>query len=366
MKLSSDAYLQRAFKDLEAFSVPGLGTFRKVYRDAHMDDGGVIVHPPTIEVTFEPAVHEMLRLNDHLVHNLGVSPAEAAAIVSDMKGVVQRALALRGYYEVPGIGRLVQDAGHRLRMIPATARAADTSDLYFGLKPVSSPATQPDVSLTTTDKITAMKLSGTSDRTVPGGNMIWRSALLASLLLTLAYVFVMFGPLRMQRSKISGGVVLRLDPPSEADDQMAIRPPRPQMQPSLTPVDAGTPEPLADAGTQTTRGLDGDAASQQTLPPGSDLRTLGAGDQGGTRGETADPQARFHLIAGSFSTLESARKFQQEMTTEGFAATIIAPETAGAPSYRVSIFNSADRKAVEAYANKLSKMGKKSGWVYEQ
>ncbi|RMG75623.1 MAG: SPOR domain-containing protein, partial [Bacteroidetes bacterium] len=74
----------------------------------------------------------------------------------------------------------------------------------------------------------------------------------------------------------------------------------------------------------------------------------------------------YHLIGASFGTQRGAERYVQERRAEGYDPVILFPPEGSSMSYRVALFSHTDRRQVEAFAERLRRQGKKTGWIFEE
>ncbi|RMG54660.1 MAG: hypothetical protein D6722_28750, partial [Bacteroidetes bacterium] len=130
MQKNVDIYLRNAFRELDEFSVPGVGTFRKVFEHARLDEVRGQAYPPSVQMAFEPQVDVRVSLRTYLERKMMLSEEAAGRILSDIEEVITTQLAETGAYELPEIGRLyVQPVGTlAFEAYPAAEFAGD----FFG------------------------------------------------------------------------------------------------------------------------------------------------------------------------------------------------------------------------------------------
>ncbi|TAE47211.1 MAG: SPOR domain-containing protein [Bacteroidetes bacterium] len=380
MNLTPEICLKHAFRELEGFSVPGLGTFEKEYQDAFMDEAGKIVHPPNVRLRFTETVKPALRLNQHLIHNLRMSPHAASQLEEAICEEIMSTLDNTGFYELPEIGRLVRPTGGPIRIQANEPEDNALSDPYFGLLPVTMPVN----TLPNRQTPSYMFQASSADKSRSSASVVWRSALLVLLIGALGVSLVSFGPFNKRRSAVAEGVMLRFAPPETGSN------PAPytgdtyaSSAPAETPA-ASAEAPASQSGSPAQPGLSADGSNARLAAPAGDNTR---GELGASRGtdaygevsslsaldtaavqKTATRQVgakmNYHLVAGSFSTLAAANKFKNQMVAEGYSPVVMYPEKENG-IFRISLFRSENRKEVETFAEKLRKLGKNPGWIYE-
>jgi len=89
------------------------------------------------------------------------------------------------------------------------------------------------------------------------------------------------------------------------------------------------------------------------LTPGTEMRPPSANDK------------TYHLIAGSFERFDQASEFADLMRNKGYNPFIMFPEMSDGKSFRVSVYQSTQRKRVEAFKQNLAQQGTE-GWIFVQ
>ncbi|MFK7925017.1 MAG: SPOR domain-containing protein [Bacteroidia bacterium] len=79
-------------------------------------------------------------------------------------------------------------------------------------------------------------------------------------------------------------------------------------------------------------------------------------------GVSAQTSAYFHLINGSFTKLEDAKTSVSDLKAKGYNPVILFPNT-DSKYYRVSIYQSFDRREVQTYSAAQKAKKKPAGWV---
>jgi cell division septation protein DedD len=360
-----DLYLTGAFRDLEHVSIAGIGTFSKVRRAAYADAARGVIHPPAVALEFEPLRTADPGFSAYLTRETGIERERADQMELALAGLIRERLEHTGEFRIPDAGTLRMDASGMLRFEALDGQHAQVSAEYFGLQPVmiqQGAAGRPIFPPTTTDMIQ-------ESHEAPSllSPWVWRLAALALILGALAVTAWRFNPWRQSRAPL-----VQVSAPAV---QSAPADPQPAPEASAQSDAAYTPAETPDSQPPAA-----DAAPAPELPAGASQRTRAAApaspDPGtGTAGSLSSldtaaayrsGQRFYHLIAGSFASLDAARKFQAQMTAEGYTAIIVASAPGTQASYRVSIFRSAERKTAEAFAEKQKVLGKNSGWIYEE
>ena len=367
MQKNVDIYLRNAFRELEAFSVPGIGTFRKVYDHARLDAQQQQAFPPEVRLTFEPVEDPMVSLRRYLERKLMLSEEAATRILADIQAVIQGEVAEKGSFDLPEIGRLYRATATNKLAFEAAHTSAVAGD-FFGFIPVP---------LHESHLETAPPMTATPQAAAPRNwTSSWRPVVLVLLLGAMGYLLFTQGPFTKSRSSLTQGLQVRFDPPPSAAAPVApdsLGPvlsdgtaPASEMAPSDpdrtslrqapgTPGDQGAP-----------RGAEGEAGFDESIS----ISVLDTAQQSvpapTERGTSLRTARTFHLIGGSFSTQRAAERYAQEMRAENLSPIILFPPAGSSLTYRVSLFSHTSRQQVEAFAERLKRQGKKAGWIYEE
>ena len=73
----------------------------------------------------------------------------------------------------------------------------------------------------------------------------------------------------------------------------------------------------------------------------------------------------YYLILGSYDTYEAAQKKADALRLNKYEPDILLP-TKNSPKYRVYVYATGDKREIEAYTQRLKKVNRESGWIYEQ
>lgn len=125
----------RAFKELDAFSVPGIGTFRKKRLSAKVEHLNKQVLPPTMGFVLEMDSIPVRSLEDYFFRNLEVSVAKATELVESVKKYFQNGTENGSGVEIPDVGTVVQNQGN-FELVGNTGNTLQHPE-FFGLGPVN-------------------------------------------------------------------------------------------------------------------------------------------------------------------------------------------------------------------------------------
>ncbi|MEL6676058.1 MAG: SPOR domain-containing protein [Bacteroidota bacterium] len=399
MKPNVDIYLRSAFKELDAFSIPGIGTFTKIHLSAQADPQSGQLHPPSTEIEFSPTVNADLHLDRYFTENLQMEAAEANRIVAQISTTLLKSLAETGRFEIPKIGILRKTQAGQLSFYLYKKGQHQLDADYFGL-PVVPFSSQTETHADSRVIHAHMKNGTPASQTQPRSAVGWKSFLLVTLLIALGFLIINNGPFVKQRSSLVQGLKVRFNEPETFAEKYA-----PSLE-KAAQVENET-SPVADNATETTTEVTSPSTSSRPSEPTpspvaslDDLQDGSAPQSGsapqdliaeGATARRADPQTRtrglgntrgqddaagttqrkagvtYHLIVGSFKYAAGASEYVAQLKGEGYNnPVILSPESGSSMTHKVSVFESHSREEVEAYANKLKQLGKKTGWVYVQ
>lgn len=401
MSLNIDIYLRTAFQELDAFSIPGIGTFRKVHRAAQVDEGGLRVLPPMAEFEYEEDIHASLLLNKYLIDHIQLDIGEAEEIVSEIKDNILESLHENSRFEMAQYGILTQTESGKLQFIPYGLGDDEVAGEYFGLRPVSYTKSK-TIPVLATETTEDMKQEPHIEPARSFQAVGWKSATLVLLLGALGFMLIKPQPFYQKRSSLTQGLEVRYIAPenlassqlptSETTDAPVINEPtedpdnqtssplesqsipnQPTQERAINPSVISQPQSsptarLAEPNpTQQTRGLDQQALDAETYEQPGNISALDT-----TQSSVADQIARksrtrhFHLVTGSFESLKSANLYASQLRKRGQSSIILMPAEGSSQPYRVSVFRNASRNQVQAFANKWKSQGNEVGWIYEE
>ncbi|WNJ18061.1 SPOR domain-containing protein [Pontibacter sp. G13] len=402
-------YLESALLDLEAFSLPSIGTFRKVYRPASVDEEGDRVMPPSVKVEIDPMPDPSVLMSRYLVRKMDLDIQKAREVQDQIVDVLQKSLEQRGYYLVSGVGSIERMQGGRLIFLPSTKNHQAISEEFFGLRPISlSPQTQ-DAEAWELDQHPPIPMSQPQPSAVQPtrSGTQWRTLAVLALLLALGYAIQVYMPKSYQRLSLQTG--LRM-PEIQTDyhlNQFAEAKKKRQAEMEAQSVARGIAESGSIPSNSETGNGSARPATVNTIPPPPKKKVkarpkvtssappadqIAMNDQveqlptdgpilppdlgtprGGENPANGTANARlkqgprqYHLIVGSFKNQALARELIRELKKDGYDPIILYPPKGSGLMYRVSIYRNASKPNVEQYAERQKSMGKQTGWIFEE
>lgn len=392
MSSLNDIYIRNAFKELEAFSVPGIGTFRKVHEAARQEHASMVIYPPSVRIEFSPVVDYNIDITQHLVNNIHLEKEQAHTIVSELKHSIQSALTKDKYYTIGNVGRLYENDKGKLYFEQEQSEKSIFADEYFGFMPVNisngANYSQKTYSSMTTDFDST---HSKAEKNVLYSTLRHASFVVIFLVFGGLLVYIASKPLqiRHKRASVVAGVVV---PDTTQEDRSlavldtvstrtTVTPATPLAENTITQEKTPTKEDptsltssaIADASTspkkdqkdpiadfsarKSTEEPEEEGVSRGLESPSSDLSVLGT-----PKTEKNISGASYHVISGSFSTFAAAEKDKQAYEKMGYKPLIIQ----NANKYRVSIFQHADKSKVDSFVERLKRQGMNNVWVFTQ
>ena len=127
--------LRLAFQNLDTFSVPGVGTFRRSYFPASIDREKDLIHPPGTKFVHESGEKHVGLLEDFYQDHFKLDLEKARELVSQVKLWMVKGLKGGGRLTLKNVGTLELTGGKILRFDPEESLEAQDPD-FFGLGPV--------------------------------------------------------------------------------------------------------------------------------------------------------------------------------------------------------------------------------------
>jgi hypothetical protein len=135
MQLDPQLSLLLAFRHLDAFSVPSVGTFVRKRVAAQIDHQTKRILPPQERFVMEAGEAQRAQLDAFYQRQHGLAVAEAATLSESVGTWVQATLAETGVIELEGIGKLRKEEGSEIELVIEDSIFGQTKDL-FGLQAV--------------------------------------------------------------------------------------------------------------------------------------------------------------------------------------------------------------------------------------
>lgn len=136
MSIDHKAFLAIAFRELERFSVPGVGTFVRQAKPASIDPKTRQISPPGSYIQLEEGERHLVQLYQYLADRGSLRREQAEKYAQELGHFVNEYTKISGGLEVKGVGRLTKNAAGRIVFEPAMD---DPSFSSYALKPVMLP-----------------------------------------------------------------------------------------------------------------------------------------------------------------------------------------------------------------------------------
>ncbi|RMG29514.1 MAG: SPOR domain-containing protein [Bacteroidetes bacterium] len=413
MNPNIDIYLRSAFKELDAFAIPRVGTFRKVHRAAQIASELGEVHPPVLEIEFDPEVNESLLLTGYLTNNIHMGKGEAEQIVSDISQTITHALKTRRKFEIAEIGQLRRNAEGKLSFSASYPNRSIFSDDYFGLQPVQYATPGKPADIDQSASVMDVAESNGHETAKPASTSALKPVIMVGLIFMLGISIIYTA--RQGRASLATGVKMPVSLLAEQAEQA------PEEAATLTDAEtaaaANTPAPAQEDTSPLASAEPGRTAaapSAQSAPsarlqtpnveqvePSRDetIETLPADELfasrglGNTRGESSEKEKEavmdisvldtnlqesqhtrgltsgkmYYLIMGSFTNERKARQQVEELKkTTHYRPVILYPPDGTSIPYRVAIFKSSSRSKALQMRDQLRKNGYEGVWVFSE
>jgi cell division protein FtsN len=375
--------IQDAFLQLDAFSVPGVGTFRKK-TSPHQEGLAFSLQSP--EDSQAPDIRSFWQAA------YALSPEEAQQQLKVLQADLAKAFTQQGRYVIPGVGALQREDSGQVRFV--SLGAADATDPRPGTwtPTQASPAASP--------------AEGSRSAFFPGQNRL-EKILIAG--------FALVGLLIIAQAAWSPGSVEALSEaitqePTDQErklkeaekekplfaEQVSYRTQSTRIDSPLLPLKnapvVATSRPQShfrakgkNTGTGTQFIQPPEAAGARLPAPQARYRSqanartdgsvdIGVLDTGNGQpaanqrmaSPEAGAEAHYHLISGSFNNYSSAQTYADQLRAQGKSPRILTVTQGNQLQYRVSIFSHAYRERVEIHKQALLRTGQKAGWIYSE
>ncbi|MEM6806052.1 MAG: hypothetical protein AAF696_31935, partial [Bacteroidota bacterium] len=136
MNINIDIYLRSAFQELSAFSIPDIGTFRKLNRASWIGENGLHMHPPGTDIEFSQEVDAGILLSAYFSEKIGLDEEVAEQISTQIRQVILHELRHKGKFEIGEIGLIKKADKDKLTFENYASKSNSLSENYFGLSPI--------------------------------------------------------------------------------------------------------------------------------------------------------------------------------------------------------------------------------------
>jgi hypothetical protein len=291
MDRSADIILQKAFLELESFTIPGLGTFTRPQSRRLTD-----------EILWSESDSQAYTLIDYLTEQEGKSASEADVIQANIRVALRSSLKLRNQYYIQDAGTIKQRGNH-ISFIPEPS----VVDHWFPRKGVPAADTAP-----------------------PAGPSIEKRIIVGAILV--AFVLI-----------VASGFWYNTNKPAEPTEKAKVI--AGNDEPA---IDTTTQEILDSLDDKPVVEEESEKQEKKPfLPEKSNYRIIPM-EQYASRGiENSDTAtAYYHIIAAVFSSIEAAENYCRDRITHPESCQFLPYKTEdGTTMYRVSVFQTQGSKA---------------------
>jgi hypothetical protein len=335
MSIDPKHSLQLAFQHLDAFSVPGVGTFKRTYFGAVIDHRQKKIMPPAERFVLQKGDSFQEKLVDFYFRHLDLKIDRARELAIEVGNFVIEELKKAGRLLLPGWGELRKAEGDAIDFVHEPG-SMGSADHFFGLQPVGY--TLGEAAVANDGKKEAAALAG-QERNItrvespppPRRKRKGRGwIVLILLLLLLGSGAGIIWPDRFMKILHDIGLM------KDDNGPIASKDPKPPVLKDTTTVKDMEPV-LVD-------------------PTGKNR------DSGDRPGEYAVP-GTYYLIVSATLSGDDARKIRSRFRTGGVQPTIIKTRSSGG-YYKIAVFHSTDKdKVIEKMVDWKDKFPDKS-WIY--
>lgn len=194
-QINTDLYLRTAFRELVQFSIPDIGTFRKVYRSASLTHEQDHLKPPIMEVEFDQKVTDSLNLSKYMRNNSQFPAGKSDEIVAAIRQAMLDSFEKRQRYEIDDIGVLKKEENGDLVFIPTDLEKNLFATDFFGLKAVPlSGAAAHVVAMEHQDNLGPMTNTENTKKKTLAASIGWKPVIVVLLFLGVGTLLIKNGP----------------------------------------------------------------------------------------------------------------------------------------------------------------------------
>lgn len=364
MSLDPTQSLQLAFQNLDAFSVSGIGTFKKVRIPAVIDHQAGKIQPPTQRFILEKGDGLVGRFEDFCFRFHDLSIGDAKELAQKVADHVADEIRRSGKFLIPGIGAIHRGTGPDSSYVLDDLQAAGMGDNpFFGLPSLNltvnqGKPVQQEQKVEAARRVAAMQgaVVEPAPKPIRGAKPKAKSNALRNLVVVLL-LLIMAGSAAaiiwqdkfqnlMQGIGLMAPEIVSTDSVDVANQTASNADAHASKG---TPGNAGV-DTVGQAVTNTvpeeeTQQVDQIPAEDPFIPaPQEEIvnpTDLSAWDG---LGEFAKPGV-YYLVVGARSDANGARETANQISGAGIKAKVLVPRQEG-PHYKVVVFQSADKNAV--------------------
>lgn len=177
MSIDLKAAILSAFQNLDAFSVPGVGTFRRIFQEAKVDHEKKLFAPPSEEFILESGELQVQNLEDFFFRHLKVNVRKAKDLVNATADWFRQETAEGKSILFPGIGKVVAPSENDYQL-HKPAGLSGQAGAFFGLGTIAFNLNERKVPLRDKEEVinTALNAAGAPAEPAPPperGMRVW-------------------------------------------------------------------------------------------------------------------------------------------------------------------------------------------------
>jgi len=316
-------YLKLALRELERFSVPGLGTFVRESAKAQIDTIKNEIYPPEDKIRIEPGEKYERKLRELLADRLKLDLQSAENLAQGLGKSIVKSLQNRNTIEIQDVGRIILRGNGNYEFESASK---DPSLQAYGLGPVAMPAFVPVAKTIAIPLIETLKKEEVTTEKKPSDKVINKKkekqltiilsvSLAVLLLILLAFLF--------------------------SDNLRGL------LSANNNSTQQNTPA--------TTTGGNGEKSESALITPSNSAAV-----------DNSIPKVAFYIIpeATSYDLEKEANEQANAWKKDGFDAKVIFSDAD--KQYRVCLFSSTERKAVKLKMKELQPKIDGNPWILTQ
>lgn len=330
------AILIRALVKLKHFSLPHLGKFEYVRKNAFINPKKKTLSPPLYIYRLKISDYsEENRFIDFLVTELSCTSREAKVMAEEIGHFIVQYLQSGGSLELSGIGILKAQPNGTITFENIISLES------YGLFPIPF----------TTVKVTERKPISKKPKEKRTAKRVLRILLVYILipLLVMGFVgsvlYTIFYP---QLSELTGFKIKALDQLHKIDKKSGKVPSQVPHSTGSKPQSSNQPVTSDSLTNQDTTGQHDSIPNGESSPE-----------------STIKAPAEFHIIVQSVQGKEKAEKAAEKWKEKGFNP-IILPHDEREGWYRISVYKSLSRREAQRYLHQIESQGIKDAWIYLQ
>jgi hypothetical protein len=384
MVLDPRQSLQLAFAHLDAFSVPGIGTFRRARYSAVLDHQAGTIQPPGERFVLEKGEGMVDRLEDFYFRHMHLSIGKAGELVKSVADYLVQELQKGGTVGVPGIGQIQRSGASGFVLVPEAGLRAH-SEKFFGLAPIAYTLNSSSA-VTQVEKVDAAKRESAlrSAPVEPAPKPVRkRRSMRGVVVVLLLLVMAASGAGIVWQDEFQGWLkqvgwvgntatdtLLPPDPKTAVVDlnQMDTSDAAPEPIAQVEPKDEAQTAPITEPATEPKvvpqPKVEPKPAPVQVMAepnPAPDTEVASLAEFDGV-GEHAEPNT-YYLVVGARKDATSAKEIANKISLSGIKARVLVPRQAG-PHYKIFAYADRDKSKVIAKMVAWKDKFPEKSWIF--